>query len=355
MAQRTKIFKTKKFWYGVSILVVFLTIIGVVIYSTLPSNEQKNKPIQGGMSLLNFFPKTIIPIEKSGDTTTTSTPYEMTTSTPYEMTTISPYTSSYMDPSLMDACYSMRLVVPTYTGPVIRVEMDDGTVNDFYTDATQSYMTTGPNNTGTLLSALVGVDVGNGQVRIWYDQSGHGNHAVSDTTECPYIEKDMINSISTKYVLGFTYVSGGRNYFLTLEKPIKPYSIFSQFYWNKSATGSYGTIISSSTNSGFGVRFYNKTLNSEQNEYDWFYKGSGDKYSLLNGSLTNQTLELKKWTTLCLSVETPENSTVDIIGADTASSSRSISGYITEMIFYKRQLTTTEMEEYYNNKFDLGI
>lgn len=339
---QNKIFKTRAFYFA--IIISFLLIVGTLIYLLILKKQKKqNKQTTNKLFLSNIFTQTINPVERRNTTTSS-----------YLTTTISPYTWTYMNPSFMECCYSMRLVVPTYTGPVIRVEMDDGTLHDFYTDSTQSYMTTGPNNTGTPMSTLVGANIGSGQVRIWYDQSGSENHAVSDTTDCPFIEKDLISSFSNKYVLGFTYVSG-KTYLLTLQKAIKPYSIFSQFYWNKSAIGSYGTILSSSTKIGFGVRFYNKTLNSEQNEYDWFYQSSGDKYFLLNGSLTNETLELKKLTTLCLSVETPVNSTIDIIGTDTSSSARSISGYITEMIFYNKPLTTNEMEEYYKNKFDLGV
>lgn len=344
MVQRKRTFKTNALY--LSMIVLVLIISGLVIYFL----QKEPKTSVNKLSLSNVSMATM------NNTTTLSPSYFSSTLNPsYFTTTINPYPWSYMNPSFMDCCYSMRLVVPTYTGPVIRVEIDDGTLRDFYTDATQSYMTTEPNNTGTSLSTLVGADIGNGQVRIWYDQSGNGNHAVSNTTtDRPFIEKDLISSFSKKYVLGFIYLSG-ITYLLKLQKAIQPYSIFSQFYWNKSATGSYGTILSSSTKAGFGVRFYNKTLNSEQNEYDWFYNGSGDKYSMLNGSLTNQTLELKKWTTLCLSVGNPDSNTLDTIGTDTASSDRSISGYITEMIFYNRPLTTTEMEEYYNNKFNLGI
>jgi hypothetical protein len=333
------------------VVIVIIVIIGLIRLIVFISSSKKNDQSTPAKTK-SLFGSIMTTINPSGNSIDTSTiiPYYKTTMIPFYTTTLNPYTWAYMNPTFMDCCYSMRLVVPTYTGPVVRLEMDDTTLLDFYTDATQSYMTTGFNNTGTSISSLVSPEIGLGQVRIWYDQSGNGNHAVCNNTSCPYIAKEQISTFN-KYVMGFTYVTG-QTYLLTLQKAIRPYSICSQFYWNKSGTPPYGTIVSSSEKSGFGVRFYNKTITSEQNEYDWFYQGTGDKYSLLNGSFNDQLLVLKTWTTLCLSVQTPDNSTIDVIGTDTGSSSRSISGYVAEMIFYNKPLTTTEMEEYYNNKFN---
>lgn len=334
MPQQKNSSKKKKTIIIGSILFVIVSAI-CFYYLVISSTKTTSKDV----SSIHQYTTTFTPI---------LTPFT-TTFTPLT-TTINPYTYTYMNPVFMDACYSMRLVVPTYTGPVVCFELENGTLQDFYTDATQSYMTTGFNNTGTSISTLIGLDVGIGKARIWYDQSGHGNNAICDVdVQCPIAYKEGLPTF-TRHVLGFPYTTGNE-YFLKTQKAISPYSILTQFYWNKSATGSYGTILSSTEKSGYGVRFYNNNIYSEQNEYDWFYRGAGDKYSLLNGSATNQILTQKVWTTLCLSVQTPEDIKMDIIGKDTASPTRSISCFLSEMIFYNKPLSSQEIQEYYDRKF----
>ena len=45
--------------------------------------------------------------------------------------------------SSLSVCYSVRLVVFTYTGPVFKLRRSsDNVLQDFYTDKTQSYLTT---------------------------------------------------------------------------------------------------------------------------------------------------------------------------------------------------------------------
>ncbi|WIA10844.1 hypothetical protein OEZ85_011010 [Tetradesmus obliquus] len=55
------------------------------------------------------------------------------------------------------ACFSTRVAVDAYTGPVFRVRRDtDNATQDFFTDDTQQFMTTAAGNAGTTFDAWVG-------------------------------------------------------------------------------------------------------------------------------------------------------------------------------------------------------
>ena len=94
---------------------------------------------------------------------------------------------NYLSTSALYYAFSLRLLIPTYTGPIIRIRRsNDDVVSDFYADSTQSWLTTGANNTGTTYATWIGANTG--YVVTWYDQSGKGNHATqSDTTLQPQI------------------------------------------------------------------------------------------------------------------------------------------------------------------------
>jgi hypothetical protein len=256
-------------------------------------------------------------------------------------TTSSPYPYDYMDPSFMDGCYSMRLVVPTYEGPVAKIEKNDGTQQDIYTDATQSYLTTGPNNQGMTLAQWLSSGVG--KVRAWYDQSGNGNHALC-YSYCPTIS----TLDSSKYVLKFQqYTDSG----LRID-PVRPYSIFFQFWHdNNDPAKIISTDVDPSIGQYYGVVIQNGDINGNKSQYDWYYVAEGDKDFTVNQD-DSPEYDLGEWNTVCLSVENPHYSANDkenltLIGKD-------LTGYLSELILYNRPMDQNDMDAYNKNNFDVA-
>lgn len=263
-----------------------------------------------------------------------------TTLVQQQTTTASPYPYDYMNPSYMDACYSMRLVVPTYDGPVIKIEKNDGTQQDIYTDATQSFLTIDPNNQG--LSLAQWLDSGVGKVRVWYDQSGNGNHALC-YSYCPIIS----TLDSSKYVLRFQqYTDSGLRI-----NPVKPSSIFFQFWHdNNDPAKIISTDVDPAVDRYYGVIIQNGDIYGNKSQYDWYYVGQGDKDFTVNQE-DSPEYDLGEWNTVCLSIENPDYSADDkenltLIGKD-------LSGYLSELILYNRPMDQNDIDAYNKNTFDV--
>lgn len=272
---------------------------------------------------------------------TSSTQQQTTTTVASQATTESPYPYDYMNPSYMDACYSMRLVVPTYDGPVVKIEKNDGTQQDIYTDATQSFLTVDPNNQG--LSLAQWLNSGVGKVRVWYDQSGNGNHALC-YSYCPIIS--TLNS--SKYVLRFQqYTDSGLRI-----NPVKPNAIFFQFWHdNNDPAKIISTDVDPTVDRYYGVVIQNGDINGNKSEYDWYYVGQGDKDFTVNQD-DSPEYNLGEWNTVCLSIENPDYSADDkedltLIGKD-------LSGYLSELILYNRPMDQNDINAYNKNTFDVS-
>lgn len=87
----------------------------------------------------------------------------------------------------MRGAYSLRRLLPTYTGAVVNVRRsNDNTTSDFFADQNGN-LTTGANGSGSSYATWVGGETG--FVVIWYDQSGSGNNATTTTqAEQPSID-----------------------------------------------------------------------------------------------------------------------------------------------------------------------
>lgn len=314
---------TKKRNYFIGGGIIFLLVLLIILVSTLFEKEEKlvmKRRKQSPMPLP--LPK----LQRNGSKTTTVP------------TTNSPYQYDYTNPVWMDACYSTRLVVPTYSGPVLKIEKNDGTQQDLYTDATQSFLRT---NTG--LSITDWLESGVGKVRVWYDQSGNNNHALC-YNYCPTIS----TLDSDKYVLRFQqYTDDG----LQMTDHVKPYSIFFQFWHNNSDPGKIiSTDVDPAVDQYYGVVIQNGDINGTQDQYDWYYVGEGDKDFTINQT-DSPNYNLGEWNTVCLSIENPDYSSNDkealsLIGKD-------MSGYMSELILYNRPMTSDEINEYNNHEFDV--
>lgn len=259
-------------------------------------------------------------------------------------TTISPPSQQhdYSNPAYMDACYSMRVVVPSYTGPVVRIEKNDGTQQDIFTDANQSFLTVDPNNQGVSLEDWLGAQVG--KVRVWYDQSGNNNHATC-YNYCPIIS--TLNS--SKYVLRFQqYTDSG----LRMNDPVKPYAIFFQFWHdNNDPAKIISTDVDPAIDRYYGVVIENGDVYGNKSQYDWYYSAEGNKDLSVNQE-NSPDYDLGEWNTVCLSVDNPNysadnNQHLNLIGKD-------LSGYLSELILYNRVMSQDDMSDYNSNEFDVA-
>lgn len=259
----------------------------------------------------------------------------------------------------MMVCYSMRLYNASYGGPVVRVRRStDNVQSDFYTDSTQSYLSTGAGNTGTSYASWI--SSGTGYITTWYDQSGNGNNAANATaSQQPSIY--ISSTSSNKYVVSW---DRSRSTVLNINTPIQPKTMFTQAYWTINTNTDYGTIISSQYD--FGQRF-NGSVNGASNGDDWYASGTGTKLSYVNGVATTTHNPLNAWNTISLSMETPNYATSSItskpnyatngpaklfkLGADGWSASqRSITGYMSEIIMHHTPQTASDMTTYYSGR-----
>ena len=286
--------------------------------------------------------------------------------------TTPPYEDGY------SAVYSMRLVVPKYTGPVVRIKKVGSAYDflDIYTDNEQNsfyyYNTMGVkstyNNYATATDTVY--------VLIWYDQTGDWNSSTKTnnnscnatqptTTNAPIIAKitKKIDNTTSQdfYVIQWTKST---NNCLTFSTAIKPKTVFCHFYNDNSL---YGTILES-TSTGPCIRFGGSSKESimgDSNQKDWFYScsdtrsayvSSATEYVIKTGINTNNnSISFPDWNTLVLSTTTPPTfNGFTTIGKDINSSDRSINGYMVEILFRNADPTKEEeknaMSQYINKK-----
>ena len=255
----------------------------------------------------------------------------------------SEYIAEYLKPANLLYAFSVRRIISSYTGPVLRLRRSsDNTESDFYSDSIQSYLTTGAGNTGTTFSSWVGA--GTAYVAKWYDQSGKNVNAeqsstgntTSNTTTQPYITIQ-----NNKYVIYFDNNSSRRNY-LTLISEQSPYTMFSHF--KPEAIRVIVTIFckffTTDHLADYGQRFVNITANpnpwpiSYTNAGDWYYSLTGTKNAYVNGASATTITNI--WTSMALSstgiASNTSRRTLQHIGTDGYASDRGLNGYMTEML-----------------------
>uniref|UniRef100_A0A6C0D2L0 LamG-like jellyroll fold domain-containing protein n=1 Tax=viral metagenome TaxID=1070528 RepID=A0A6C0D2L0_9ZZZZ len=270
-----------------------------------------------------------------------------TTPTTYDL----PITYDYTKSSNITFAISMRLIISTYTGPIVNVRNSSTSVTqDFYTDKYQTYLTTGPNNTGTTYAAWISTYTG--YITKMYDQSGQGNHAINSTNAT----QPNLALVNSKYVIQFNYNNSTT---LSLTTQVRPNTIFSHFYDNTISTENIYTLITSSGD--FSMRIIipaGTTVSNSVNTGDggdWYYQASGTKLSYINGS-SGLTINTTLWTVLSLSVQTPvwtsrvANAYFTAIGSSGYSAPRGMNGYMTEMICHNTQMVAADMVNYYNDR-----
>ena len=240
--------------------------------------------------------------------------------------------------SSLGRCYSVRKVVSTYIGPVFQVRRSsDNLLQSFYSDNTQSYLTTGVNNTGTTFSNWIGANTA--YVYVWYDQSTNANNAsnaVNGTTQ------PRISIQNSKYVIQFINTSST---VLNITTAYSAYTIFCNFY---NTNSDFGTIITTAGDFGLRLGAGAVNVNGYSNNGDWFFTQGGTKVSYNNG-VPSTTVLLNGWNALTLSVGVASGSGFNRIGMDGYTNTRAMSGYMSEMILHNKALVANDMVAYYYN------
>ena len=252
-----------------------------------------------------------------------------------------PFPTSNAPSSSLARCYSVRLVISTYTGPVFQLRRSsDNALQTFYTDDIQSYLTTGANNTGTTYSSWIGANTA--YVTIWYDQSTNANHAtnaVNGTTQ------PNISLQNSKYVIQFQSANAT---VLNITTSYSPNTVFCHFY---NTNTNHGTIITSSIDFElrFGSTAASTSVNGDSNTADWYYSGTGTKVSYNNG-VSSTTVLVNGWNLLSLSIGNVSATPFNRIGTDGLQASRGINGYMTEIMLHNKAVVANDMVSYYNNR-----
>jgi hypothetical protein len=255
--------------------------------------------------------------------------------------TSAPTTVLYLDTTLMFCAFSVRRIVSTYTGPVLTLRRSsDNATSDFYTDATQSYLTTGANNTGTTFATWIGANTA--FVTRWYDQSGKENHATQTTvSRQPPISLQTKSSVS-KYVIKFDNTNDYS--FVTMTTAQKVLTVFCQFI---NSHNDNATILSGQSGTDFGVR---TTRIPGGNENDWYFSASGTKYLYNNGSSAT-SLPLNTWNSMAATITTyVSNTTLVNIGTSIVAPVWGMRGFMSEMICHNTSMSTNELATFYSNR-----
>jgi len=255
-------------------------------------------------------------------------------------------------------CYSMRLAIPTYTGPVINVTRSaDNATSIFYTDPMQTYFTTGPNNTGTSFSSWIGASTA--YVNILYNQNNNDYTSLGNN----YLFQDDANyrpqiAIQNgKYVIQFVNLNNRQ--YLNARNGTTPNTIFSHFQpiFNNTADNIMALV---QTENDYGLRFIgtNSATASfnEDSGGDWyFYSNQGDytKKNAYVNNISSTSVTMGSWNVLATSVTNRDwRTSIHKIGYDQNNGvgNRGLNGYMVEIILNNKPMSVTEMQQFYNNR-----
>lgn len=252
-------------------------------------------------------------------------------------------------------CYSVRLLVPTYTGPILNVKRStDNTSADFYTDYQQSFLTTGINNTGTSMATWLGA--GTATVNTIYNQSGTTNHLINGV----YV---FLVPYSGKYIIKST-ASSTTSTQIAFTTEVKPTNLGLLFHYSDSGTGgsTIHTIIS--TSQDYSIRLVSNSLYGGSNNGDFLYWNSTHSATVstyVNGvsktAVTSSTIASPIFNSCGASVSSVSWNN----GAATSGftrmfynppnpNQRNLDGYFTEIIGYSATLTAIQMQDYYTKR-----
>lgn len=247
--------------------------------------------------------------------------------------------------------YACRRINPFYIGAILTIRRSsDGATSDFYTDFMQSFLTTAVNGGGSSLTTWL--NGATGYVYRWYDQSGNGNHALNTSNNTTQPNMALVNG---RWVIQFQNANGT---LLTLTTGIKSNTIVCHFWNNNTNLASILT-----TQNWIEMRFGNGTNFTTGDINDWYYMGTTNGGTCLayNNGVSTTSVLLSGWNYFTVSVQNPiwatsqsgydASTAFNRIGHDSYSTTRSMNGYMTEMICHNTTLSTTDITNFYHNRF----
>ena len=244
----------------------------------------------------------------------------------------------------MTVCYAMRVKVETYSGPVVRVRRStDGIQADFYTDETQTFLTTGINGTGQSYDDWI-VGGATGFVRIWYDQSGKGNNLINNNDN---LTQPRLSRQSGKWVLSFD-TSQQRS--LSFTTGIQPLTVLCHF-WN--SNNDLPSIVAASND--FSLRLMNGTTFTGGPlgaGWDWYESFTGSRISMVNG-VNSTTVPLNTWTYLALSCQGVNYSKGSLLAVGApipTNATRFLTGHMAEFICHSQFLREQDLLSYFTSR-----
>lgn len=280
--------------------------------------------------------------------------------------------AKFLQRSNIMVAYSVRLLIPSYTGPVMNIRRaSDNATSDFYADMKQTYLTTGANNTGQSYSSWIGNSTG--YVTRWYDQS---NNSVMDasnsvtTISAGTISQPPLVSLNSKYVINFVTSNATKTGLLINNGGVDPSAIFTHFTNDNVLEG---TIFSTGTSSGQRFGHYSVAPSStagtrilgDSTTSDWYYSCTGTKFVYNNGvdiSNTNLINYGPQWNILTMSatgkwsggkmyyIGTDSYNTYDATWANnpTGVGYRGMNGYMIDFMCHNKAMQPQDMVDYYN-------
>jgi hypothetical protein len=253
--------------------------------------------------------------------------------------------------TLCRVIFGCRRINPFYAGPILTIRRSsDGATSDFYTDFMQSFLTTAVDGGGSSLATWL--NGATGYVYRWYDQSGNDNHAVNSSNNTTQPNMALVNG---RWVIQFQNANAT---LLTLTTPIKPNTVVCHF-WNSNTE--LASIIT--TQHHIELRFANGTDFTTGDLNDWYYMGTTNGGTCLayNNGVSATSVLLSGWNYFTVSVQNPiwataqsgydASTAFNRIGHDSYSTTRSMNGYMTEMICHNTTLSPTDITNFYHNRF----
>lgn len=259
-------------------------------------------------------------------------------------------------------CYSMRVVNPVYNGPVVKLRNETTDEEaDFYTDSTQSYLSTSDgisvSDFGTTL-----------RVSVWYDQSVYAKHITQKISQVqPHLLKVLNSNNEPKYVVAIlndTFNSDDVNpsYWLDLPASVHP----QQFFVTMKLLSTYGSYTSDYSTSIFSKPYGTFRIQNGGGlypfgygtpPYDWgYWPGSNGNTFYVDGYAANYLFPDNNWHTLIgVHDYLYEGSDVCVIGTDSPGNNfnlirRSMKGYLFELGFANGTTMKQEYDDYYANR-----
>lgn len=245
---------------------------------------------------------------------------------------------NFNNPSNLAACYSVRQVVPSYTGPVVQLRRSsDGNLQDIYSNGKQynsngTKWTTAARGLGARFVDWLGSSTA--YVSKWYDQSPNGNHAVNNNHD---ESQPFITSQYGHWVIQF---QSGNNTFLNIPKKIGANTIFTELVFNNNLA------ILGASNIAEGNAFTNKIQNAKITTY---INNSGKPNTDLMGFYDSiSTISRKTLNTVSVMSDTSTEAYIDKIGQ--VMNFAWFDGFVADIILHNTPMTGQDATDYFNNR-----